>query len=354
MTDTNTTLTTAKGEILSFLESHTVADANIPSKKVVEVVATMTPVEAAKILWENKVLGAPVWDSSLRKYIGFFDIRDMLSTVIAHDKDHEMKKYTKGYHFLKWFEKLELTSISETEEITVSSIAAKNPFLSLTEEATLKQVCDLLSTRSCHRVPIVDKETCRCVRIFSQSGLLKFLAENLLANKTTTLQPVDAYFEQTLIQADFPYKKDVVTLKDTATAREVFETMDAKGLSGIAIVDENDGSLIGNTSASDIKLAVSFDDGTVMKKLDSTTDTSILNGNIISYLSLMRQASPTHETRHPSSRVRETSTLGHTIRLLAATGYHRVFVVDQKNVPVGVMSVSDIVAFLTGNPSIDI
>lgn len=352
MTPTNNTFETAKGEILTFLESHKVADVNIPAQKVVEVLSTMTPVEAAKLLWENKIMGAPVWDPSTEKYCGFFDMRDMLSTVIAADKDHEMKKYTKGYHFLKWFEKLEKSSKTDSEKVAVSSIAARNPFLSLTEEATLKQVCDLLSTRNCHRVPIVDKESGRCVRIFSQSGLLKFLAEHLLANKTTALQAIDAYFEQTLVQAAFPYKKKVVTLKETVTAREVFEAMDSKGLSGIAIVDEHNGSLIGNTSASDIKLTVSFDDDDAKQMMDDGTDTSILNGNIISYLSLMRQQSPTHETRHPSSRVRETSTLGHTICLLAATGYHRMFVVDETNVPVGVMSVSDIVAFLAGNPSI--
>ena len=353
MAPTNNTLETAKGEILTFLESHKVADVNIPTKKVVEVLATMTPVEAAKILWKNKIMGAPVWDPSTKKYCGFFDMRDMLSTVIAADKDHEMKKLTKGYHFLKWFEKSEVASKSDPEKVTVSSIAAKNPFLSLTEEATLKQVCDLLSRRNCHRVPIVDGESGRCVRIFSQSGLLKFLAEHLLANRTTALQAIDAYFEQTLQQAGFPYKKDVVALKDTATAREVFEAMDSKGLSGIAIVDDRNGSLIGNTSASDIKLTVSFDDNAHKQKMGDGTDTSILNGNIISYLSLMRQQGPALETRHPSSRVHETSTLGHTIRLLAATGYHRMFVVDEKNVPVGVMSVSDIVAFLAGNPSIE-
>ena len=197
--------------------------------------------------------------------------------------------------------------------------------------------------------------------ILSQSGLLKFLAEHLVANQNMSLQqPLNAYFEQTLIQIGFPYQKTVVSLPETATARDVFATMNTRGLSGIAIVDEDDGSLIGNTSASDIKLVVSFDDNnagatttTSSSATTTTTDTSILNGNIISYLSCMRQSeSPTHETRHPSARVHETSTLGHTIRLLAATGYHRLFVVNEKNVPVGVMSVSDIVAFLAGNPSI--
>ena len=62
------------------------------------------------------------------------------------------------------------------------------------------------------------------------------------------------------------YKKNVAAAPDTATASDVFELMDSHRLSGIAIVDsdEDSGALVGNTSASDIKLAVAIDDDDVV------------------------------------------------------------------------------------------
>mmetsp|Transcript_23291 Transcript_23291/g.48436 ORF Transcript_23291/g.48436 Transcript_23291/m.48436 type:complete len:107 (-) Transcript_23291:347-667(-) len=103
-------------------------------------------------------------------------------------------------------------------------------------------------------------------------------------------------------------------------------------MSGIAVVDE-DGMLVGNTSARDIKFAALDEGRTAM-------DTDIL-----SYLASVRQATPQKKERYPSCHVHEDSTIGHVINLLAKTGYHRVFVVDKDIKPVGVISVADIVKF---------
>ena len=198
----------------------------------------------------------------------------------------------------------------------------------------------MCAARHCHRVPIVDKSTGRCVRILSQSALVKFLVEHLLAEKKSAA--LKAYFNRSLPESTLGYKKPVTSCPDTATASEVFEMMDSHRLSGIAIVDseEDSGALVGNTSASDIKLAVAMDDE------NDGMAIADLGLNIITYLSAVRQEDPTKETKYPSSHVKESSTLGHAIRLLAKTGYHRIFVVDEFLVPVGVISVTDIVSFL--------
>ncbi|CAB9524632.1 Protein SDS23 [Seminavis robusta] len=325
-------------ELRAFLETTKASDVETPHKEVVEVKVSMTPVEAAKELWSHKVIGAPVYDEERKKYIGFFDMRDLLSTVIASHKEEEASKKSdnksgsKDFAFTKWFDKSPSTAGSGS--FTVSYLAARNPFVSLTNDATLMEVCKICADRHCHRVPIIDKSTGRCVRILSQSALVKFLVDHLLAeSKSATLKK---FFDQTLAQANFPYKKEVKTAPDTATASEVFELMDSHRLSGIAVVDHEDGALVGNTSATDIKLAVAVDDGAFAD----------LGLNVLSFLSAVRQEDPTKETRYPSSHVKESSTLAHTFKLLAKTGYHRVFVVDMELKPVGVVSVTDVVEFL--------
>ena len=66
------------------------------------------------------------------------------------------------------------------------------------------------------------------------------------------------------------------------------------------------------------------------------------------YLARIRQRD-IDEARHPSSAIGATTTLGHAIGLLAATGYHRVFVVDGNGKPIGVVSVTDILRFASSN-----
>jgi len=132
--------------------------------------------------------------------------------------------------------------------------------------------------------------------------------------------------------AGLEYKKDVVNIVDTASASDAFELLDSKRLSGIAVVDE-DGKLIGNTSARDIKNAV-MDAGRTNMELD-----------ILSYLAHVRQSQLMLNDKYPSCHVHEDATVAHVVNLLAKTGYHRVFVVDEDMKPVGVVSFADIIKF---------
>lgn len=282
------------------------------NQAVVELLVGMTPLESAKVLWENKILGAPVWDQDKSCYVGFFDMRDLLSTVLLSEKEGDT-----------WL----------PSHLTTSYLAARNPFVPLCNlDSSLLQVCEALCQKDAHRVPLVDPHTKRCVRILSQSAIVKFLAQQV-----TIVEQFPA-LDQTLNQAKFPYKKPVVQAADTASAREVFTLLEKRRLSGIAIVDEETGKHIGNTSAVDIKLAVRLD-AAVAANMDM---------DILSYLSAVRQEQA-HDL-YPAAHIAESSTVGHALKLLAKTGFHRFFVVDdQSRCPVGVISVTDMVQFVAAH-----
>ena len=222
-------------------------------------------------------------------------------------------------------EKEKLVDVSCTDDLTISYLAARNPFVSVSESCSLADLCAALVEKHCHRVPIVDEETGKCTNIISQSALVKFLAKNVPREDLS----------ETLDEAGLPYLKDVVSIVDTADASDAFTLLDDKRLSGIAVVDE-DGMLVGNTSARDIKLAA-VDEG----KIPMDTD-------ILSYLARVRQSTPQRKERYPSCHVHADTTVAHVIGLLAKTGYHRVFVVDAEQKPIGVISVADIVKFAIG------
>jgi CBS domain-containing protein len=298
------------------LSNHTAADIEMKGM-VIEIPSTHSPLEAAQVLWDNNILGAPVWNEETKEYWGFLDMRDMTSAIVmANSNDNTFR----SLDMTKWFDE---------QHVTVAHLAARNPFLSCQPTASLEAVSPHLTEHRCHRIPVMGTNG-RCQSIITQSALVMLLAEHVVVDG-------DYSDEETLEEAHFDYKKDVLCANDTTCARHVFALLVSKELSGIAIVDEETGKLVGNTSARDIKLAVSA--GVAAATLDM---------DILSYLAAVRQAVPTKNERYPSASVHEESTVGHAIRLLAKTGYHRVFVVDKDQKPVGVISVADIIRFVVG------
>lgn len=298
------------------LETHKISDMiDINSKEsVIEIDSSTSAIKAASTLWEKNILGAPVWDESAQKYLGFFDTRDILSAVIAASKTEGDDPFN-----VKMADVLDKNS----QTVTVSYLAARNPFISCKPDATLLELCNKLAKRHSHRVTILDPSVSKkCQNIVTQSALLKYLSDKCAHEDLS----------QTLDDAGFPYKKDVISVPDTLEAAEAFTLLDSKRLSGLAVVDEESGVLVGNTSARDMKYAC-LDEGR-----------SDMNTDILSYLARVRRFT-CKKARYPSCHVHHDSTVDHVVNMLAKTGYHRVFVVNQEIKPIGIISVTDVIRF---------
>jgi CBS domain-containing protein len=325
MSDSVQTVSKSAAALRKVIQNHKASEI-APPGEVIEIQVTLTPTEAAKVLWNNNILGAPVWDAEEKQYVGFFDMRDILSAHVAYYKDLQdetssseaASAHNHSDLMTKWF---------TGKGVTTKYLASRNPFVSCKPNDTLDEVCHILVDKHCHRIPVVGEEG-RCISIISQSALVKFLVEKVESQDL---------LEESLEEANLKYIKDIIKAADTASASEVFKLLDSHRLSGIAVVDSEDGRLVGNTSARDIKMAI-MDEGR----------TARMDMDILSYLAAVRQATPAKKERYPSAHISEHSTVGHAIRLLAKTGYHRVFVVDDKTCPVGVISVADVISFVVG------
>ncbi|KAL3763298.1 hypothetical protein ACHAWU_009001 [Discostella pseudostelligera] len=324
---------------------------------VIVVDSTMTPLEAATLLWENNIMGAPVYDATTKTFVGMFDVRDILSCVTAAHREYlelggpnaivavgkhhtsgedihqandatylETHRKIQGELLAKAIQRLKISTKPSTPgAVTVSYLAARNPVdQTYSKDTLLLDICKGLTSRHMHRVPITDSSsgTPVCIGIISQSGLVAFLASKCPHGS----------LDETMIDAGLSFRKDVVQVAESETAFTTFELLDSKRLSGIAVVDE-DGKLIGNTSAVDIKNAV-MDAGRTVMDMD-----------ILSYLACVRQSQVMKNCKVPNCHVREDATVGNVVNLLAKTGFHRVFVVDDGMKPVGVISFTDIIQF---------
>jgi len=318
---------------------------------VVVLDSKMTPLEAATVLWENNIMGAPVYDAESKSSPGMFDVRDILSCVTAAHREFVaaggVASPGEDTHLPSDVVEVEANRKKQRDLMektlqyirihpppgavnqgnpTVSYLALRNRVdTTFHAETPLLDVCRALSDKGVHRVPIMDSSLSTPVfeGIISQSGLVRYIA---------SMCPPDSLKEK-MTDAGLSYKRDVVKVPDECSAADAFDLLDSKRLSGIAVVDE-DGKLIGNTSARDIKYAV-MDAGRTGMDMD-----------ILSYLAHVRQAEIVKNDRYPSCHVHEDSTVEHVVKLMAKTGYHRVFVVNEELEPIGLVSFTDIIKFM--------
>lgn len=320
-----------------------------PPSSVIVIDSKMTPLEAATLLWENFIMGAPVYDADRKTYVGMFDVRDILSCVNAAHREFvalgienpkpgqdthlptygEINRAMQRERLATALQHMKIDSKPSTPgAVTVTYLAARNPMppVFYTKESSLLDICKVLTARHKHRVCIGNSSAARavCEGILSQSSIVAFIASKCPKGS----------LDEKMTDAGLDFRKDVVKIADSASAAEAFELLDSKRLSGIAVVDE-DGKLVGTTSAKDIKRAV-LDAGRTSMDMD-----------ILSYLASVRQSEAvTKKDKYPSVHVHDDATVEHVVNLIAKTGLHRVFVVDKDMKPVGVVSFTDIINFV--------
>jgi len=279
-----------------------------------------------------------VRDATSGKWVGFLDIRDLVAYVILCYEYEEKKMAEDARAQARAAEHHELPEspaflrqvLSEEhmvekatmhrdprKGVTTKYLAVRNRFVPVHPEDTLYKAAQLLASPEVHRVPVVDREG-RLVDIISQSNLIKFLSVN--ADKLAV------GMSHTLAELHIA-SKPVVHVRDNETTLATFRVMNTRHLSGVAIVNAA-GAIIGNTSASDLKLFI------------AKPSFKLLRMPVFQYLNIIRRAS-IHEGA-PVVSVHATDTLGKAIGKLSATNMHRIFVVDADSKPIGVVSLGDI------------
>jgi CBS domain containing-hemolysin-like protein len=76
------------GKLKQLLLDHTVDSIAIPKNGIIVLDSTEQVVHGFQKLLDHNLLSAPVWDAKEGKYIGFLDIRDLVSfCVFIHDNN---------------------------------------------------------------------------------------------------------------------------------------------------------------------------------------------------------------------------------------------------------------------------
>lgn len=151
--------------------------------------------------------------------------------------------------------------------------------------------------------------------MLSQSDVVKFLAQNLDQFKDLT--------NKTLTQLKIGEKKTETITPDMRTF-DAFKLLGDEYVTALPIVDKESGKLLANLSASDLR-------GLTVPKL------KFLDESVETFLTAQRGG-----IRTPVS-LKPTATLGQVIQTVVENSIHRVWLIDEKEKPIGVVTLTDII-----------
>jgi len=369
--------------------SKTVKDFPFNGRSVVEVKTTDTVDSAFRALVEHKILSAPVWDEEAKKYLGFFDITDALTLIYSVDLlisaiPDSMLKVSTAMRLAA-----SGSASPDCSELLVSTIfegpddedrdeagAAWHP---VTMDTPMSEVIVLLATET-RRVPVMDASG-RVCKILSQSHITSVLNDTLKELEAKNEKLPDVFNQTPRSSGGFGIREVLTVSSETQTAKDAFRMIIENGVSAIGVLDD-DGKLLASITTKDIRLFKSMEEAALQRLLaerakrgtkeedddgkaasaSAGTDggedeplpkssTALMDMSCGDFVSLVETTSQTRGiTMAPAVVVNMDSAIRKMISKLALTKKHRVFIVDDKRVPIGIVSVSDICKLLITDP----
>ncbi|KAF8940209.1 cell separation during budding [Dissophora ornata] len=268
----------------------------VEHQKVITIDANASIEDACEVLLKHGISSAPVYNAESNTYVGMFDYSDLMTYIL---------------------------------------IVLKRMDVPL-EDQTMEMRDLVQKTNSCQNVPVklasvaVIDSNGSVAGLLSQSSTLDYLLRHL--SEFPQLQPV---MQQTLQQLGLASSK-VLYVNGDAQVLEALIMMSKHSVSSLAILDDQ-GILLGNVSMTDIQH--------IMKDLK----TSWLWLSCFQFVARIRQLQGVErgEDQYPVLDVSATSTFGYALSKLQATRVHRLWVVNDMGLVVGVVSLTDVFKLLS-------
>ena len=343
-------------------------------RQVVEIDADAELNTAFTVLVTHNLICAPVWDATQGGYIGWFDVDDALNIVADIDlissataSDEAARLRTTAVKVVDVFNPANRMRNPELQP----------PWIAVGPMTEMKEVLRVLGNQA-RRVPVVDPQSGKVVKIISQMDVVRQVYSSLAANARSYPKAV---FDATPAGTGVGMRP-VVTVSEAKEARDAFRAMIDERVSAVGVVDEEDSSLIGVISNKDILSVLKAKGwgGTAAPASASSSSlpnvpmphvpppaatankrprgrfsiaaSTMSNVDVFAMpaMAFVAEARGLHDKRKTQAAVAEIhgdATFHHIFGLLAATGFHRVFVVDDAKRPIGVVSASDLCKLLS-------
>jgi len=305
--------------ISAFLDSHNCFAVLRASGKVV-VFDTRIPIQFAfYALVEHDMQAAPLWDPAMCQFVGLLTVTDFID-ILRYYRQTKMNVST-------------LTNRSLAEILNDPNIASTilkgnstRNFLAADPTTTLKQACLMLHQHSLDFLPVLFAEDMRVLATITYTNILEHLVTHFREQRRL--------FDDTIYDLGIgTYHEKLVTVTPQQSIAEALDLMHAHNLSALPVINEQR-KIVGVYSRSDITfLTAASDAQDAIASLDMTLD---------SVMSQQRSEVTTPDALHTCSK---SHTLQSIFEYFAQIRFNRLFVVDEKDCLVGVVSARDLAAY---------
>ncbi|KAG7359012.1 inosine-5'-monophosphate dehydrogenase [Nitzschia inconspicua] len=304
--------------ISSFLDSHNCFSVLRASGKVV-VFDTRIPIQLAfYALVEHDMQAAPLWDSSICQFVGLLKVTDFID-ILRHYKYTDTNVASLATRSIA--EMISDPTISQAVGFTFGFPCADS-------STTLKQACKLLlSHPTLDFLPIVMPEDMRVLACITYTNMLEHLVTHFREQRRL--------FDDSIYDLQIgTYHDKVIKAGPQESLAQGLELMHQHKLSALPVVDPSTDKLLGVYSRSDITF--------LTKATDAEDAVSNLDLKLQDILEQQRTDVTTPDAMHTCSKAH---TLQSIFEYFAQLRFNRLFVVDESERLVGVVSAKDLVGY---------
>jgi CBS domain-containing protein len=305
---------------LSSLFLHTTAAQLVATKAtpMVTVSSNTSMIDVLSVLATNKILSAPVVEGG--KMIGFIDVLDIVAFMLETQTSAPAAPNAND-----WYQTLLSLSQFGYSALTQSPVSAalnksgNDIAHSVHGRTTLFEVTKYFLAEGVHRVAVTDDGN-TVIGILTQSEVVKYL--------TADLKNLGKLAKKTVEELHLGVRNVLRVTMDTQVIK-AFELMKNNKVSAVAVVDNViENNLIGNLSASDIR------------GVQVTIFSSLM-------LPLVQFFAMNPGMFKPPMTCKLSTTVETIVTKMVLFRMHRVWIVDNKDVPIGVISLTDIMQLLS-------
>jgi len=230
------------------------------------------------------------------------------------------------------------------------------PWIPVGTLVPMREVLPILATGTARRVPVVDTNTGKVVKIISQMDVVRQLQLQAGAQRERDWPEL---LKKTPAETGVGMKP-VVTISEDDEARDAFRRMIDDNVSCVGVTDDQ-GQLVGCISNKDIHVVMRGMQKSAPAKVSApmmaqqskgkgrfSIAASMTSRDFFGMLAMMfvgevrRETESNGRTHVAVCEVQPEATFKEIIDKICATGHHRVFLVDEEHRPVGLVSVADI------------
>lgn len=324
-----------------------------PPPKPICLDSELTVAEGCAALAENKISSAPIYDASKGGFIGMLDYRDLVAYVLSvfqklplrpesFHPDNDDDTDSNPDNIADVISK----STGDKTDIPirlVANLSHMNPLIPAKATDPVSHAVELMVEHKMHRVVILEEKdsAAHFSGILSQSTVAALVATRIgsLGGARNPLNKVNWELGNNTLESLGLVRGGVIGVSPTDSVLEALSVMYQNCISSVAIVRyiEEGPILLGSIGMTDIKEILSVPRG--WRRLYE---------NALDFFVSIRssQGLDSGNDKMPSFTVRPQSTLISAIEKIAATKAHRVWVVNNFNIVVGVVSLSDIMPFV--------